>query len=381
MLTYARTISNLKNNLKNVAFHAGCWSIYMTYESLSIAFATGTFSKIIFYLLHYAVNILLFYAHAKIVLPAALKHRKHLLWKLPLFIVLEIAVFIACKYCSDLAISYILPEMQSGKVLLDERFIYGGIWRSIYFILLSSGYYSLINYLKERDRRELSEKNILIGQLKAKQTQIELHDTKNAFLRAQINPHFLFNTISFIYSKIHKSDPTAGKALALLSRIIRYALRSGNEPSLVKISDEMEQIKNLIALWEMRQEGGPTVFLLKIEPQLEQQKFIPLVLLTLAENMFKHGNLSHPDYPATLNIQRDETCLYIQTRNLVNTGLNDSGDHTGLQNIRKRLLLSYGPQAQIQHYALGNQYIVKIRTPLEPLPAENAFPNQNIGPQ
>ncbi|MCX2475278.1 histidine kinase, partial [Pedobacter sp. MC2016-05] len=270
-------------------------------------------------------------------------------------------------------------EVQSGKLLLDERFIYGGLWRSIYFILLASGYYSLINYLKERDKRELSEKSFLVGQLKAKQTQIELHHSKNAFLRAQINPHFLFNTISFIYSKIHKSDPKAGKALALLSRIMRYALRSGNEPSLIKISDELQQIRNLIALWEMRQEGEPTTFLLEIEARAEQHEFIPLVLLTLAENMFKHGNLSHSDYPATLNIQRDEICLYIQTRNLVNTGLNDSGDHTGLQNIRQRLLLSYGPQAHIEHYTLGDQYIVKIKTPLEIPSSQDPFLNHVTG--
>ncbi|MGN8056023.1 sensor histidine kinase [Pedobacter sp. 22163] len=365
MLTYARPIFNLKNKWGNPLWHVAGWFLFIAYESFAIAMATGSAGKILFYVLHYGVNILLFYFHARVLLPVANSNRKQLIWKLPILTAIELCLFLAVKFGTDHLIAYCFPGMSDSKITFDEKFIYGGIWRSVYFILLSSGYYYLIYYIQERDNRELLEKRAYGEELKAKENLIELNSARNAFLRAQINPHFLFNTLSFIYSKIHKTDPKAGKTLSLLSKIMRYALESGNGPGLVRLEEELEQAQLLLELWRIRQEEEKTEFIVKIDNDAGNVKFIPLVILTLLENMFKHGNLSMREHPGMLKIDLTEGYIEVKTSNLINTGLNDSGHHTGLKNIRQRLFLTYEKDASMECQREGEYFNVTIKAPAE----------------
>jgi len=364
MSTYAKPIFNLKNKLGNWLFHLGAWFAYMLYESFSIALATGTFNKLSFYLLHYAVNILLFYFHAFVVLPLATSARKNIIWKLPLLTILEVALFLAFKYATDHLITLFYAEMSRAEIIMDQKFIAGGIWRSVYFILLASGYYYLRYYIKERDNRELLEKRAYEEALKAKENLIELNNAKNAFLRAQINPHFLFNTLNFIYSSIHKTDPAAAKTLSLLAKIMRYALESGNGPGLTVLEDELGPAKLLLDLWKIRQEDENTEIVLDIDDESRRVKFVPLVILTLLENMLKHGNLSDAQHPGMLKIWVEGSQIMVITKNLTNTGLNDSGYHTGLQNVRQRLFLTYGKEAVMKHYVEEDYFIVQLSSPI-----------------
>lgn len=364
MSTYAKPIFNLKNKLGNWLWHIGAWFAYMLYESFSVALATGTFGNLVFYLLHYAVNILLFYFHAVLVLPLATSVKRNVIWKLPLLTVLEIALFLAFKFAADHLIALLYPEMYRNEIILDEKFIAGGTWRSVYFILLASGYYYLKYYIKERDNRELLEKKAYEEELKARENLIELNNAKNAFLRAQINPHFLFNTLNFIYSRIHKKDPAAAKTLSLLANIMRHALESGNGPGLIRVEDELRPAGLLLDLWKIRQEDENTEIVLEIDDEARRVKFIPLVILTLLENMLKHGNLSEARHPGMLKIWLDGTQVVVMTKNLINTGLNDSGYHTGLQNVKQRLFLTYGKEAVMRHNIKENYFIVHISSPI-----------------
>jgi len=364
MSTYAKPILNLKNKLGNWLFHLGAWFAYMLYESFSVALATGTFSKLSFYLLHYAVNILLFYFHAFVVLPIAASARRNIIWKLPLLTIFEIALFLAFKFGTDHVIALLYPQMSRNEIIMDQKFIAGGIWRSVYFILLASGYYYLRYYIKERDNSELLEKRAYEEALKAKENLIELNNAKNAFLRAQINPHFLFNTLNFIYSSIHKTNPFAAKTLSLLAKIMRYALESGNGPGLTVLEDELGPAKLLLDLWKIRQEDENTEIILDIDDESKRAKFVPLVILTLLENMLKHGNLSDAQHPGMLKIRVEGSQIMVMTKNLINTGLNDSGYHTGLQNVRQRLFLTYGKEAVMRQYVKENYFIVQITSPI-----------------
>lgn len=343
--------------------HISVWILYVIYESFAVAMATGSASRIIFYVLHYAVNILLFYFHALFVLPHATAKKHQIIWKLPLLIVLEIGLFLSIKFGTDHLIASLFHEIDKSSIEINKRFIYGGIWRSIYFIMAASGYYYLIYYLKERDKREMLERNAFEEKLKAKDTLIELNNAKNAFLRAQVNPHFLFNTLNFIYSKIHKTDPGAGKAVSLLSRLMRFALQSGKETAPIPLGNELEHASLLLELWKIRQEEEKTEFVLEIQEGIEKIKFIPLAVLTLLENIFKHGNLSLEEQPGVLTIGQRNGQIWIRSSNLINTGLNDSGYHTGLKNIGQRLLLTYGNQAGIKYRVDENHFIVEIWAP------------------
>lgn len=359
METYAKPIFNLKSKLSNWLYHLGAWFIYMIYESLSVALATDTLSKVSSYLLHYIVNILLFYFHAELVLPLATQEKKNIVWKLSLLTLFEIALFLAFKFATDHLIALSYPMMGRNEFFFDRKFIAGGIWRSVYFILLASGYYFLGYYIKERDRRELLEKRAFEQELSAKEQLIELNKAKNAFLRAQINPHFLFNTLNFVYSSIHKTDPAAAKTLSLLSKLMRYALESGKGPGMILIEEEFKPVAMLLDLWKIRQGDNYAEIVLDIEDEARGVKFVPLIVLTLLENMLKHGNLKEGEHPGMLKIRVKDQQVILTTKNLINTGLKDSGHHTGLDNIRQRLFLTFGQEAVMNQYVEENYFIIE----------------------
>ncbi|WP_167346139.1 sensor histidine kinase [Pedobacter ginsenosidimutans] len=293
-----------------------------------------------------------------------MKDKKQVFWKLPLLICIELSLFLTVKYFTDHLIAVIFKDLGGAKIVIDERFIYGGIWRSIYFISFASGYYYLKFYLKERDKRESLEKQALLDELKARDAQIELNNARNAFLRAQINPHFLFNTLNFIYSKIHKTDPAAGKTLSVLARLMRYALRSGSELAAMNLGEELGQAKLLLDLYKISKEEEKTEFVFKIEKGVENVGFIPLVILTLMENMFKHGDLSQKSHPGTLEISKVGGNLKIKTSNLFSAELNELSNHNGLNNISQRLVLSYGTAAEMKYFINHGYFCVEITAPI-----------------
>lgn len=366
MLTYAKDRFNSKNNSDKIRYHVFGWMSFVGYEAATIGLATGEFGQFRFYLIHYIINILLFYSHSKIVLPLSSGKKLQMLWKLPLFTCIEIGVYVLFKHVVDLWVSNIVLSTHIEGLALDAKSIFGGVWRSIYFIGFASAYYYHMYYLKERDSRENLERIAYVEEIKAKENLIELNNAKYAFLRAQINPHFLFNTLSFIYSNIHKTDPNSGKALILLSNIMRYALRSENGPEKVEMHNEIRQAEEFLALWKIRQEEERTEFIFDIEPGIEKIRFIPLVLLTLLENMFKHGNLSEESDPGILKIFTLENNLIIETVNLINTGLNDFGNHTGIQNIQQRLQLTYGNEGSMVVSQTDHHFLTRIKVPAYP---------------
>lgn len=197
------------------------------------------------------------------------------------------------------------------------------------------------------------EKEAIKKELEEKQVAIELADAKNSYLKAQINPHFLFNTLTYIYNSTHKSEPRAAEAVRYLSKLMRYALECEHGPDIMNLEAEILQVENLLQLSRIKQ---PDLYIdFHYDEGIEEIKIIPLVLLSLTENMVKHGNLSVSTDPGKIDIYLNNGVFTIITRNLVNTGLNDTGFHTGLNNIKQRLLHTYGTNASIT-YGQKDQY-------------------------
>jgi len=298
------------------------------------------------YVVHYIFNIFLFYIHAYTVLPRVFKKRAQVFWRLPLTIIVEVAVYFVIVYFVDYILLRYLHLMPEISLTIDTLFIVKAIYRAVYFIGVSTGYYFLITFIKERTLNEKLEKQKLIDIIDQQKVKNELNVAVNAYLKAQINPHFLFNTLSFIYNNIRKTSPKAAEAIITLSDMMRYAIESENSEGLVLLSEEVEQLRNLILLHQIRQDD--TLYLrLEYSPGTSQTTFIPLVLLTLAENIFKHGNLSRASRPATISVRITQANLQITTANLINEGKGEISHHLGLENIRQRLLHTYGEKASI----------------------------------
>ncbi|MEO0628708.1 MAG: histidine kinase, partial [Bacteroidota bacterium] len=176
---------------------------------------------------------------------------------------------------------------------------------------------------------------------KKKDFAILQRETEIKFLRSQINPHFLFNTLNNVYSLVNRNSPSALPAIEKLSSLLRYSLYE--QKKSVPLSQEVAYLKQLVELESMRIEGlAPVVW--EVDSKLSDWQVPPLLLVPFIENAFKHGNLQDPSQPLTirLSVEKNQR-LNFQVTNKIKTGQNskDGTGGIGLVNVQKRLNLLY----------------------------------------
>lgn len=174
-----------------------------------------------------------------------------------------------------------------------------------------------------------------------KQTEQAKAKAELSYLKAQINPHFLFNTLNSIYSlAILKSDKTAN-AVVKLSDMMRYVLNDSNA-NFVLLEKEINYISSYIELQRMRLASNVKLTYL-CEGNIHDKKIAPLVLIPFIENAFKHGVNSEENSNIEIGIHVSDTQLKMSVRNNCvttnNNTLNKSG--LGIENTIQRLKLLY----------------------------------------
>jgi hypothetical protein len=174
-----------------------------------------------------------------------------------------------------------------------------------------------------------------------KQTEKEKLQAELSYLKAQINPHFLFNILNGIYSLTLERSDKAPDAVVKLSEMMRYVLdESGNE--LVTLQQELKYIRNYIVLQESR--FGSTIrlnyYIEEVAPA--EWKIAPLILIPFIENAFKHGVNPEEDSDINIKITVPGEELHLEVTNKkVNIRHPDNHSGLGIVNAKKRLQLLY----------------------------------------
>ena len=184
--------------------------------------------------------------------------------------------------------------------------------------------------------------------LEAQKLQLEVEKTEANlnFLKAQINPHFLHNTLNFLYAKSLPYSNELSEGILTLSDIMRYALSEGNaREGKAPLKDEIEHVRNVIKINQLRFSNKLTVNF-DVAGVIDGAMIIPFVLITLVENAFKHGDLQKQDHPIVIKLNVDGKKISFFCRNKKKTGPKELSTGVGLENIRKRLDLAYGDKYQ-----------------------------------
>lgn len=194
-----------------------------------------------------------------------------------------------------------------------------------------------------------------------KQTETEKANAELSYLKAQINPHFLFNTLNSIYSlAILKNEQTAD-AVVKLSDMMRYVLNDSNV-NFVDLEKELNYISNYIELQRMRLTSNVKLTYV-CEGSVFDKKIAPLVLIPFIENAFKHGVNSEENSEIDIHITISETDLRLQVKNNCvtanNNTLNKSG--LGIENTKQRLNLLY-PQNYILNITEKDTIFIVVLT-------------------
>ncbi len=182
--------------------------------------------------------------------------------------------------------------------------------------------------------------------------------TELDFLRSQVNPHFLFNTLNNIYTLAYRRSVNTADSIMKLSEILRYMLYESSTEFVV-ISREIHYLKLLLSLQQLRV-NGPLMLNFDIAGETEKDMIAPLILLSFVENVIKHGLLNDPLNPAMIKlcIKNGELSLY--SKNKIDPAAKDSEGGIGLTNVRRRLLLLYSDKHILKTENDGTYYSVNL---------------------
>jgi two-component system LytT family sensor kinase len=171
---------------------------------------------------------------------------------------------------------------------------------------------------------------------RATQAEADKASAELSFLKAQINPHFLFNTLNNIYTLAVIKDDNAPDSIMKLSNIMRYVTDDTNE-DFVPLQSEMDCINDYIELQRLRL-GEKTAVDISIQGNTDNKKIGPLILMTFVENVFKYGVSKHESSAITIKVSATENEIIFFCENRIFHDVNKNNrTGIGLKNTRKRL--------------------------------------------
>jgi sensor histidine kinase YesM len=350
---------------KTVFYHAVGWSLFIFYEVLFVTVLVGFRSNASIwggYIFPYVINISLFYFHAHVTLSYSFTSTRKRYVVFVLLIIFELALYLLLMNISQL-VDNGTDWFRSLTNKANMMGLLRQLWRGIYFIGFSSAYWFALRTINSEKKILQLEKLQIIN--RAEKNSLEKHfvELQNAHLQAQINPHLLFNTLNFIYNKVQEVSEEASEAVILLSELMNYSLRELEPDGKVSVEKEVEQICNIIKINQIR--FNNKLFLhMESNGNFRDARVIPLILIPLIENVFKHGNLTDKDNPGKVTINYDGDYLEMTTFNKKKKREKIYSHGIGMINVTKRLDNVYKDQYTINMNGDEHDYYVFLRIKL-----------------
>ena len=219
------------------------------------------------------------------------------------------------------------------------------IW---FFFLMVTGFSLAIELTFELFRQILSRQ-----EMEAEKNKAEL-----ALYKAQINPHFLFNTLNTLYALVLSGSEKTESAFVKFSNILRY-MYSQTHSETIPVKQEIDYIRQYVDLQSLRLNRHTQVEL-KVETDNEQTPVPPMILITFVENAFKYGTSSEKDCVIRILIRLYNGQLILETENQIMRTHEEGRPAIGIANCRKRLDLLYPDRYKLLSGPEGSLYRTKL---------------------
>ena len=197
------------------------------------------------------------------------------------------------------------------------------------------------------------QKELVLAKFHAKQQELN-------YLKSQIHPHFLFNTLNTIYGLALQKSEDSPDVILKLSNLLDYILYQTNKPE-VPLINEIKHIEDYIALEKIRFKDTLTVHFTKNITN-KSASVAPMLLLPFIENAFKHGSIIEETLNVLITISITEKELYFSIKNTYNPNVSNEG--LGLKNIKERLELSYPGDYELLIETSSQWYEVQLKLKL-----------------
>lgn len=316
--------------LKKVFLHLVCW--FVVWFFFNNFFSVGSKnSDFIFWFstILSSITIVSSYIFVYHLIPSFLINKRHIQFALYSFYA---AIFIVCSVLMTMVFGFVFFYNLEFQKLPGLTKNYGVILVCVFLIIALA---SALKILKH-NYQSLEEKNALEN--KFLQTQLQLKEQELKFLKMQIHPHFLFNTLNTLYGFSLKKSEHTPEMILKLSSLLDYILYQVDNP-LVSLRAEIQHIKDYISLEKLRfQEGLQINFLSDISD--DEIKIAPMLLLPFVENAFKHGSHDNGVLQVNLQLKIDSKKLFFSVENS-SKKKEKSDNGIGLSNLKKRLEMLY----------------------------------------
>ena len=237
--------------ISTVYYHGICWFLFIAYEVSLSAAIRGSFNRFPDYLLHYLLYITLFYVHCYLVCRDLSLKKFSEYGRLLILVLTELV----CFYVLNALINnYLLSSGSEANIIATSSrlFHFATIYRFIYITSLSTAFRFALNLLKSQKRNLEFVTETLTHEREKESLRTELVSAELSFLRSQVNPHFLFNSLNSVYNRVRKNDPKSAEYVMALAELMRYALQPQATEDEVPVESELEHISNYLKLQLMR---------------------------------------------------------------------------------------------------------------------------------
>jgi two-component system, LytTR family, sensor kinase len=249
------------------------------------------------------------------------------------------------------------------RYLIEEIIFFKLFGSTNYFAGTTAGYYLYDNYIFLFDQLIISTifwaVNHLVKNEKEKKVLLqEKFTAETAFLKSQVNPHFLFNTLNNIYSLVYQKSEQALPAILKLSELMRYNMKD-SQTDKIALDKELDYIKSFIHLQTLRIQNAQVHF--AVTGNTSALKIAPLLLIPFVENSFKHGITDNPDKPFEITLAAENDTVSFTVKNYIRQGNKDESSGVGLQNVQRRLQMIYPGKHQLTITNNNGQYICQLQ--------------------
>ena len=350
MLSHAQAWINPK--LLNAILHVLMWSL-LTYLLFMYPPLIRSGAKLpehfqLKQIVHMVMMIGAYYFNTNYLIPKLLLNGKMGLFALYIILILAFSGLFMARLEIWLDLVEKLTHSVTRKIWRNTYIDFFGFFTTMFVLGISTSSSIIQRWNREWKVRQELETQRIVSEL--------------AYLRAQINPHFFFNTLNTIYSLTYSDTESSRKVLLKLSAMMRYLLYE-TKNDVTDVQHELDFLCNYIDIMTLRLNKRTTVNL-QLPKSLTKMSIAPMLLLPFIENAFKHGVFKDSEEPIQILIAIDGQAFHMHLRNKINTAKKDRTGGIGLVNVQRRLALIYPNRHELLIEQQTDTFIVDLKIDL-----------------
>ncbi|PTX41479.1 histidine kinase [Christiangramia gaetbulicola] len=333
--------------LRSVGLHILFWILVVLYFAWGFGFGLDPMKSIYNAMFFIPGHLIMVYSLLYFLVPKFLLNRKYWQFFLGLIILVVICGFYTVVAQLSIASD---PRMQGATFSVGRN-----ILPFIHIAAIAASIKLLKYWYIQRKQTQEAEQQRTIAELK--------------LLKAQLHPHFLFNTLNNLYSLTLEYSPNAPEIVLKLSALLRFMIYESNSPR-IPLSKEIDLLQNYIALEKLRY-GDRLDISVNISGEVEKFQIAPLLLLPFLENAFKHGTSKQIDQCwISFNLVQKGDMLRFKLVNSIDPEYSENTKlpcGLGLENVRKRLDIYYKDKFELDCQKLEEVFVINLKVELEQL--------------